>query len=602
MASEYLAPTILSSRRLFGPNRYSRFAGAVLDVVCDSPQARRAVERWPHEVRALAAALHWPSVVCVVQERNGEASLFLTAPLDALLTASDLSEHAWVAAEAWVGIGAVRERQDAVTLLQASYAAEQRRWPHVVAMHTYAVQHALIFSCDDNAASLGAGTGVYIEQGAADDAQADSHGATPLLPSRASWEQAHNIPIVLVTGSNGKTTTTRLVAAMARARGDRVGWSCSDGVWIDEAQVESGDFTGPAGARRVVCERAVEFAVLETARGGMLRRGLAVDRAAAAIITNISADHFGEYGIATLTDLAEAKSTIARALAPEHPLVLNADDATLVAIAPTLTVPVVWFSTGGNDEARARVSDGAARSGFGALVNEGQLRLCVRGQWHVVGAIADMPITLRGAATHNVANVAGAALVAAVAGVGIDAIQRAAHTFGARAHDNPGRLMVRALGDITVILDYAHNPDGIASLCRTAASLPAARRLLLLGQAGNRDDQQLRALAESAWRTQAFDRVVIKEMEHMLRGRAVGEIPAILVDALVAAGAPPSAIHVAGSELEGVRDALSWAHSGDLLVLGVHVTRSEVLSLLDELEAMHWRAGGPLPVADGSPR
>jgi cyanophycin synthetase len=618
MTSEYLAPTILSSRRLFGPNYYSASPGAVLDVMCESAMSRVAVREWPAQVRRLTEALGWPAVECVIDVREETASLFLTAPVDGLLSATDLSEHAWVAAEAHAArelgeaiAGLTDASADPVTLLRAAYANERRRLPTVVAMRAYAAAHALIFSLDDEGYSIGAGVGVMtasaIPNGAVDGTTDGAvHNATVTAAS-ASWRDAANVPVVLVTGSNGKTTTTRLVAAMARTGGDVVGWSCSDGVWIGEAQVEAGDYTGPGGARRVLCDPAVEFAVLETARGGMLRRGLAVDRVDAAVITNISADHFGEYGIETLQDLASAKATIARALRPGAALALNADDPTLVALADQLSVPVVWFSIGvANDAASvgasdataaavARVHGGVRNAGYGAVVDDGRLHVCIAQHWHDMGAVREMPITLNGAATHNIANATSAALLAALAGLSVDAIRSTLATFGASARDNPGRLMVRRLGDVTLVLDYAHNPDGMASLCRTAAAMPARRRLLLLGQAGNRDDRQLRALAASAWQTQHFDRVIIKEMDAMRRGRAPGEIPAILRDGLLVAGAPGEHVVLSPSEVQGVRDALAWAQPGDLLVLGIHVSRALVLSLLDTLELRGWQAGHTLP-------
>jgi len=585
MASEYLAPTILSSRRLFGPNLFSRDAGAVLDVVCDSDVGRRAVAAWSSEALRLAGALGWADATCHTLPFRDSASLFLAAPVDGLLTASDLTEHAWVAAEARA-VGHMTD--DAAPLLRSAYAREQQALPHVIAMQRHARQHGLAFSLDDESCSIGGGIGACVVP----HADRKHHMARP-----ASWADARNIPLVMVTGSNGKTTTTRLIAAMSRAAGRRTGWSCSDGVWIDDTQVESGDYTGPGGARRVVCDPRVEFAVLETARGGMLRRGLAVDRIDVAVITNISADHFGEYGVETLDDLARAKAIVLRALRPGAPVVLNADDPTLVALARGIAAPVAWFAVGPREATRERVREGAERTGHAALVQDGQLRLCRDGEWLDFGAVSAMPITLGARASHNIANAAAAALVASLAGIPVDDIRRTLADFGANPTDNPGRLMLRALGGVTLVMDYAHNPDGIASLCRTAAMLPATRRLLLLGQAGNRDDAQLRALARTAWETQPFDRVIVKEMTAMLRGRAAGELPAILRSSLLDAGAPADAIGMAPSELDGVRDALQWACEGDVLVLGVHVSREPVLALVDQLAKTGWRAGDALPSA-----
>ncbi len=585
MTSEYLAPTILSSRRLFGPNLFSDVAGAVLDVAChsDSDAARRAVTLWPVHAARLALALGWTASTTVVKRAHDSASLFLSAPIDCLLTASDLTEHAWVAAEAEAARMPMPE--DPLPRMREACVREQSARRGVVPMQAYADQHALVFSLDDEGCSVGVGAGVRMLR------HADTTGATRAVSEQA-WIGAQDRPTVLVTGSNGKTTTTRLIAAMARAAGHRTGWSCSDGVWIDGQQVESGDYTGPGGARRVVCDAAVDCAVLETARGGMLRRGLAVDRVHAAVITNISADHFGEYGVETLDDLAQAKAIVARALRVGVPLALNADDPTLRLLADTLSVKVAWFSVG---DGETLVADGVRKTGIGTRVREGRLEVHTGGAWCDLGAVEDMPITLHGTARHNVANAAAAALVAAILQFPVAAIRQVLDAFGRQSSDNPGRLMVRTLGDVTLVMDYAHNPDGMAALCRTAAALPAVRRLLLLGQAGNRDNAQLQALARSAWETQRFDRVIIKEMADMLRGREPGEVSAVLRDGLLEAGTPAEVISTASSELDGVREALVWARAGDVLVLGVHVSRRDVLQLVDTMEANAWRAGDALP-------
>ena len=290
-----------------------------------------------------------------------------------------------------------------------------------------------------------------------------------------------------------------------------------------------------------------------------------------------------------MADLAQVKAIVARALRTGGTLVLNADDPSLVALATELRVPVAWFSV--NDHDPSHHHDAHA-----AIVRDGQLLLRRSGEWHDLGAVRRMPITLDGNARHNIANATGAALLASVVGVPVTAIRSALSHFGALPSDNPGRLMIRAVGGITVVMDYAHNPDGIAALCQTAATMTANRRLLLLGQAGNRDDVQLRALAATAWHTQHFDRVIIKEMTAILRGRALGAVPDVLIAGLLDAGAPADALVRAESEYVGVRDALGWARTGDLLVLGVHVERTRVLALMDQLVSESWRPGEQLPL------
>ena len=410
-----------------------------------------------------------------------------------------------------------------------------------------------------------------------------------------------DVPLILVTGSNGKTTTTRLIAAMWRAMGATTGWSCSDGVFV-ESDLEKrtlalGDYTGPGGARLVMRDTAVQVGVLETARGGMLRRGLGTTTAQAAVITNISADHFGEYGVHTIDDLAEVKAIVTRVLGPDARLVLNADDPTLAALGGRLAaehaVPMVWFSMNADTEL---VADGIDTHGDGAVLHDGHLMVCREGVWGDAGRVDDMPVTAGGAARHNVENALAAALTASCSGVSLSALHVALRRFGAATHDNAGRLERYAFGGITVFVDYAHNPEGIRALCTTATSVAGSRRGLVLGNAGDRDDEQLRALARAAWSVTPFDRVIVKEMMSLLRGRPEGELPALLADELRQCGAPTELVSIAPSEFDAVQELLAWARAGDVLVLPTHAERGRVTGYLEQLRADGWQAGDPLPV------
>lgn len=441
--------------------------------------------------------------------------------------------------------------------------------------------HGLCVTFDDETCTLGSGTGA-------------SSWPLSALPGveDVPWHALHDVPIALVTGSNGKTTTTRLLSAMWRAAGRAPGWCCSDGVWLGDRQAEMGDFSGPAGARAVLRDPCVEAAVLETARGGMLRRGLAVSRADAAIITNISADHFGEYGIASERDLADAKATVARVLGRRGLLVLNADDPELVALASRVGNRVGWFSV---SPEHAALDAHVHRGGNAATVFDQRLMLHWDHAWHDLGNVNDMPITLRGAAPHNVQNVLGAALLATAVGVPVDAVRSTLASFGSSVLDNPGRLQVLYVGGVTVITDYAHNPDGLGSLCHTALSFSARRRMLVLGQAGNRDDDQLRALVRAAWAVMPFDEVVVKEMPGLLRGRPRGEMPKVFADELTQLGLSAEQSHIADSEFAAAQRALSLATVGDLVVCPLHAEQAVVLSWFQRLIDAHWRAGSPFP-------
>jgi UDP-N-acetylmuramyl tripeptide synthase len=594
------SPAILDSRRLTGANWWSANPGAVLEVRLTSRADRRALEQWPREVRAFYDALAWPDGAPDARPHGEVGICFVAAPRDGLLTATTVAEQAWVRAELMVR--AAEGDDAAATWLTQSFEAvchalraratdERHRLAAACAVLDAADRHGCSWQIDDEVVSVGSGP----------SGQAWALSDAP-DPDTIPWSAVTDVAVTLVTGSNGKTTTTRLVAAMWRAAGRTVGWSCSDGVFTDDGDsictLAQGDYTGPAGARLVLRDRSIGAAVLETARGGMLRRGLATSRAHAAVITNISADHFGEYGVESLGDLARVKATVARALAPDALLVLNADDEQLRALgaAQEREHPnaVAWFSRTADHPLVAR---GVEAHGYGAVLHEGHLLLAEAGVWCDLGAAAAMPVTLGGAAPHNVENALAASLTASVAGAPYAAVYAALREFGADLHDNAGRLRHQRLGDVTVLVDYAHNPEGIRALGATAMALPAARRLLVLGQAGNRDSAQLAALAHAAWSSARYDRVIVKELPEMLRGRSLGEVTGVLREALVTAGAAPDGVDYAPSELEAVRMALRWATPGDLLVLPTHVQKAEVHALLDALEAQGWRAGQPLPPA-----
>ena len=400
---------------------------------------------------------------------------------------------------------------------------------------------------------------------------------------------AHDAQVAVVTGSNGKTTTVRLLAAMLGAHGLRAGYSSTDGLFVDGVSVEAGDYSGPVGARTVLRDPRVQSAVLETARGGLLRRGLVADDARVAVVTNVSADHFGEYGIHDLDDIAAVKLVVAKSLAADGLLVLNADDAMLVAHAPPGR-RTGWFAL--------QLGDAAARGLPACGGREGRLVVVLADGEHDLGVVSEMPLSVGGAARYNIANIAAAALAASALGIAPATIAGVLARFGTRNADNPGRLQRWTLGDVEVLLDYAHNPDGLQGLLDVAAGLRRGGRLaLLLGHAGNRLESDFRALAAVAAAARP-DRVWLKDIGgDYLRGRASGDVAMILRDALRAAGMDEADLPVCLDEAEAARQALAWARAGDLLVLPVHepARRDVVVGLLDALQAGGWRAGQPLP-------
>ena len=578
------------SRRLTGANLYFDGAGAALETAPGMAVDAGMLQRWRDRVVQARDVLGWPPGAIVVRTHATGASLAFEAPFDQLYVATEVNEWALYAAlgiragDAPVDADAEAPRphvahfddDEALRQLHALATAEAK--PALRALAEAARVRSVPAHADDEVLSLGEG----------EAAQAWPLDALPAIDA-VPWQDLRAIPKAVVTGSNGKTTTVRLLAAMLGAHGLRAGYSSTDGLFVDGALVEAGDYSGPVGARTVLRDPRVQSAVLETARGGLLRRGLVADDARVAVVTNVSADHFGEYGIHSLDDIAVVKLVVAKSLAADGLLVLNADDAMLVAHAPPGR-RTGWFALD--------VGDAAARGLPACGVRDGRLVLVLADGEHDLGVVAEMPLSVGGAARYNIANIAAASLAASALGIAPATIAGVLARFGARNADNPGRLQRWTLGDVEVLLDYAHNPDGLQGLLDVAAGLRRGGRLaLLLGHAGNRLESDFRALAAVAAAARP-DRVWLKDIGgDYLRGRASGDVAMILRDALHAAGMDEADLPVCLDEAEAARQALAWARAGDLLVLPVHepARRDVVVGLLDALQAGGWRAGQPLP-------
>lgn len=548
------------ARRLTGPHLLDDRTGAAIDLPAGVGTPDQ-IASWKSEARRLLDAVGWTDEHVRVRQFSGGTSLFLSAPVDVLYAATDLADAAWDAAMARTRGEAPDD--GAVGRLHLLIAEESR--PHVRILAQEAERRGVSFLHDDAGVSLGTGAGAIFYP----------HDAIP-EPADIDWSAVHDIPLVLVTGSNGKTTSVRLVTAMAEAAGLVTGSATTDGVVIGGALVAADDFSGPMGARQVLRHAAVQCAVLETARGGILRRGLAVRHADAALVTNIAEDHFGDWGVNSLDELADTKLVITRAVRKRGAACLNADDPVLAARRGTFTRPPSWFSL----DARAPLLESGPHA---AWLDGTRLRLRVHDEDAEVMDVRGAPLTLGGAARYNIANVLGAMLAASSlitrAGaplIGLDAIRSALERFESSTEHNPGRGNLLDVGGVRVLVDYAHNPHGMAALTQMVTALPARRRLVLLGQAGDRTDDAVRALARSAWALQP-DRIILKSMDQYRRGRAEGEVRAVLESELLALGAQPAQIGRAATEVEATRAAFDWADEGDLLILLVHEAREAVL-------------------------
>ena len=367
------------------------------------------------------------------------------------------------------------------------------------------------------------------------------------------------IPITAVTGTNGKTTTVRLISHLLRHSGRNVGMACTGTIEIDNHVVMRGDYSGPMGAQTVLREPTVEHAVVEVARGGIMRRGLGFDECEVGVLLNIASDHLGERDIHTLDELARCKTVVVDAVRPGGTAVLNADDERVLDGAQWARGDIIFFTMDPNSRP---VHQHVREHGVAFTVHEGSI---VMRQGHVeaeVIPVADVPITFDGHARFNVANALAAAAAAYGLGLTLADIQMGLQTFHPTPGQNPGRTNLIEADGVKVLIDYGHNVPALEALDDLVSGLPAKRRISVASAPGNRRDEDLRGLG--AQLAKMHDSLYICETDP--RGRALGEAAGLLHDGAESAN-QDCHTEIVMNEQQAVERALDEAEEGDLLVL-----------------------------------
>jgi cyanophycin synthetase len=394
------------------------------------------------------------------------------------------------------------------------------------------------------------------------------------------------IPIITITGTNGKTTTARLCAHIARQAGKCVGLTTTEGIYIRDRLVERGDTTGPQSAAVVLRDPSVNFAVLETARGGILRAGVGYDWSNAAVVTNIAEDHLGMRDIHTLEDLADVKAVTVGRVLPDGFAILNAEDAMTPLIRKRADCKLALFSL---DPSNAAFRGHVAAKGLGATVENGWIVLYDKTLRFSVCEVTSVPITFGGKAKFNIANALAASLATYATRIPLFDITAGLMSFFQSGFTTPGRLNFVDFGEFRVLMDYAHNPAALAAFCELVRALPHNRLTAVFGLPGDRRDRDLRAAARIVAST--FDRFIIRE-DHDLRGRAPGEVAALIHSALREGGVGEERVTERHDEAEALKLAIGEARPEDLIVL--FVDKAEISQrLVDELRRAH-HGGGEL--------
>lgn len=402
--------------------------------------------------------------------------------------------------------------------------------------------------------------------------------AAPVIDKLFPKGTTARIPIIAVSGTNGKTTTTRLISHIMKFDGYRVGYTTTDGVYIQNRLLMEGDCTGPASAEFVLKDPTVNLAVLECARGGLLRAGLGFKKCDTAIVTNVAADHLGLKGIHTIEQLSKVKAVVPETVLPDGYAILNADDDLVYEMRRGLECNVALFSLNENNP---RIKALQRKGGITAIYENGFVTIC-RGEWKMrVMKAEEIPLTYGGRAEFMILNILPALLAANIHGVSIEDMKAGLSTFIPSASQTPGRLNLFEFKEFNVLLDYAHNPAGMRALKKFTDSFEATHKVGIIAGIGDRrveDNNEMGSIA-----SEMFDEIIIRQDKH-LRGKTEEELIRMLEDGIRAKNANIP-ITVIPSEKEAITHAITHAKKGSLIVLSSDVI-PEALNIVKEFKEL----------------
>ena len=418
---------------------------------------------------------------------------------------------------------------------------------------------------DDDFVSLGHGTG----------SQKWGINEIPNV-DEVNWDNLHNVPVAMITGTNGKSTSVRLSTAIAEAAGMVSGSTSTDFVKLGDDILDYGDYSGPGGARMLLRDKRLEMAFLEVARGGILRRGLPLRQATGALVTNIAADHLGEYGINTVEHLADAKFAVSRTLSDDGILVLNADNDLVVKNGLTSPNTICWFSL---EESNEHIITARNSGGLCCWFEADEIHYFDGNEIILNVKVSEIPITMDGAAKFNIQNAMGALCLAKSMGISNEAILKGLTSFSSTPDDNPGRCNEFKIKGARVFVDFAHNPHSINAIADMLDNIPSNKKYLLIGQAGDRSDQDIMDLTDGALRFNP-DVVVTMDMEEYLRGREFGETAAIIKNQCLKHGINEDNIPHFSTPSEGAQYIIDQLEEGDLVLLLALAERDKIFDML----------------------
>ncbi len=534
--------------RITGTHLFLEHFGAALWVDCEAQSTQQRdliLDKALHAIEKLGL-----KSLCHLSHRQiyDQWVFILDAPVDLLYTACSILEWA----------GGLISNFDSVQ--EERNQEENLEWRR---LRTWARSKHI--PCVDDEDGLTLGMGKY--------ARTWSLKALPSVTDvSALQDDLRRIPAVYVTGTNGKTTTSRMLSAICQhdAQFQGVGQTSTDGVCVNGEWVERGDWTGPGAARMILRDMRVDVAILETARGGLMRRGLVIDGVEACVVTNVSDDHLGAWGLQSVFDMAIAKLTVALGVKEGGAVLLNADCTVLMKAweelqlrHPERTWSVELFSS-------------HQQSGMTLYVENGWI---VHRETGPIVQVNTIPLTLEGRAQYNVENAMAAIGLALHIGCSVQSMREGVQSLVPTATDSRGRSNWLNYQGADVFVDFAHNPDGIRRVVEMGQRWPAKRKAIVLGQAGDRLDDEIRGIGHQASLLNA-DAYFLKELPGHAYQREPSEVVELLKEALLEKGVDESRLHISHSDVEGATQALDWVQQGDLLLLLSHEQLDEVMELV----------------------
>lgn len=562
------------SRRLTGKGLLWDFPGAIMDVLVDGIDKQAVVACWQKHITELLALVGWSDEQTIYRIFEDGISFAISAPFDALYAATEINESAWTLTVDELTGHLESLDDDRIEQLRQMIADEVN--PNLLNLIEQAQIHDVPWLTDDDEFSLGFGASTQVWE-------------VDCLPDASSinWQQYQSVPIAMITGTNGKSTSVRLSAEIFKQAGLCCGVTSTDFIRVGDDIIDRGDYSGPGGARMLLRDSRVDVALLEVARGGILRRGLPIPKVDVALITNIAEDHLGQYGINTLEGLTATKFVVSKAVSEQGTLVLNADDKELVRYSQNIDKTKCWFSL---DEHNEVLVAHRANGGANCFVRDGMMVYQSFDHQNnginesAVVEVNDVPMTFYGAASHNVQNALGAIALGKSLGAADEHILNALCHFRSDSQDNPGRGNVFDINGAKVIMDFAHNEHSMKAMVNTVSNMSANSKWLLLSAAGDRSDQDISLMTEAAM-AMAPDCMVAVELEEYLRGREAGEIPALMEKVAQNYSFKPLTFHVSQTPLDGVKLIVQQLEPGDLALLLVLSDRDKVVQWLNEFHA-----------------